>query len=66
MNWEIIRIGIDILTVLMFIIFVIVLYIAHKAYKRVSQPLNTVKGFFGSFDKPSNNNTKEMYLTKLD
>ncbi|GAH69893.1 unnamed protein product, partial [marine sediment metagenome] len=39
MNWELIRIGIDVLSVLMFIICAIVFYIAYKSYKKVAQPM---------------------------
>ena len=46
MNWELIRIGIDVLSVLMVGVMVIVLYIAYKSYKKVSQPLGMVEGLF--------------------
>ena len=42
MNWEIIRIAIDVLTVLMAVVMAVVLYMAYRSYKKVKvtlQPL---------------------------
>lgn len=50
MNWELVRIGIDVLTVLMAIVMAAVLYFAYKSYSKVKttiQPLKQVQSFFG-------------------
>ena len=46
MNWELIRIGIDVLSVLMFILILIILYIAYNSYKKMMKPLNMVRRMF--------------------
>jgi len=43
MNWELVRIGIDVLSVLMAIIMIFVLYFAYKSYRKVSQPIDYAK-----------------------
>lgn len=47
MNWEIIRITIDVVSVIMFIIIGIVFYVAQKAYKKTMQPITTMSSMLG-------------------
>ena len=48
MNWELVRIGIDVLSVLIAVVMVVVLWVAYKAFNKVRAPLEMAKSLMGS------------------
>jgi len=46
MNWQTVAVIIDILTVLMALVMAVVLYVAHKSYKKVKVLLDNISTVF--------------------
>jgi len=66
MNWEIIRIGIDVLTVLMAIVMGIVLFVAYRSFKKVKFAVNPLMGFGGGMFNPQQGEDGEVGEVKVE